>query len=424
MARKNPSGDGETVVHVDGECIVASSITLCDAELALYVGDHAEEDRGGLVKRALRVGLIALRNAGITLNVDYLAREMERLVRRTDESNERAAQALEASLRETFADGDGRLPRTLERFLGKDGMLRRLVSDLFDEERRDSAIGRMRTLLDGYFDGDGAVLSRMLDPRRDDSPLHGFRAEVREALEGMSERLVRLEASRDARAQERERGTAKGIDFEDAVEAALGELLRGSGDLVEGTGSVVGDSVRCRKGDSLITIDPAHTHGQMARVAIEAKSGRVGLDKLCRDLDETRRNRGAAVAVGVYRAGNAPAGCAPFTLHGEHIICEFDPDDPSDPAFGAAIRLARALAMAAVRNGGELLDIAAVRGDLDGIRDQLKAIRSMKAKLSSVANVTLEVRNALDVLREGVLACVTAIEGNLADAGSARSDVA
>src|SRR5207248_4458796 len=115
--------------------------------------------------------------------------------------------------------------------------------------------------------------------------------------------------------------------------------------------------------------------------------------------------------------------CAPFTLHGEHIICEFAPDDPSDPAFGAAIRLARALAIAAVRNGGELLDIAAVRRDLDGIRDQLKAIRGMKAKLSSVANVTLEVRNALDVLREGVLACVTAIEGNLADVNDKR-DVA
>src|SRR5439155_20470378 len=117
MARKNRSGDGEAVVHVDGECIAASNITLCDAELALYVADHAEADRAGLIVRALRVGLIALRNAGITLNVDYLAREMERLVRRTDESNERAAQALETSLRETFADGDGRLPRTLERFL-------------------------------------------------------------------------------------------------------------------------------------------------------------------------------------------------------------------------------------------------------------------------------------------------------------------
>ena len=98
-------------------------------------------------------------------------------------------------------------------------------------------------------------------------------------------------------------------------------------------------------------------------------------------------------------------------------------DCDRDPAFGAAIRLARALAIAAVRNGGELLDIAAVRRDLDGIRDQLKAIRGMKAKLSSVANVTLEVRNALDVLREGVLACVTAIEGNLADVNDKR-DVA
>jgi hypothetical protein len=420
MARKKPSGGGDAAVRIEGECILAGNIRLCDAELALYVSDHAEDDRVGLIERALRVGLIALRNAGVTLNVDLVGREMERLMRRVDESNERAAQALEKTLRETFADGDGRLPRTLERFLGDDGTLRRLVAELFDEERRDSAIGRMRTLLDGVFGGDGSVISRMLDPRRDDSPLHGFRAEIREALEDVSERLVRLEAARDARAEERARGTAKGGDFEDEVEAALGELLAGSGDLVEGTGRVVGDSVCCKKGDSVITIDPSRVHGQTARVAVEAKSGRYPLDKLCRELDDARRNRGAAVAVGVYRTGNAPAGCAPFTLHGEHVICEFDPVDPRDPAFAAAIRLARAIALSSARSGGELLDIAAVRRGLDGIVDQLKVIRSMKAKLSSVSTVTLEVRNALDLLRQGVLDCVAVIESHMMETAEKR----
>ena len=79
---------------------------------------------------------------------------------RTDESHDRAAAALELTLRDTFSAKDGTLPRTLEKFLGVDGTLRRLVDDLFDEERRDSAIGRMRTLLGGYFDGDGAIISR------------------------------------------------------------------------------------------------------------------------------------------------------------------------------------------------------------------------------------------------------------------------
>ncbi len=57
-------------------------------------------------------------------------------------------------LRQNFADGDGRLPRTLERFLGDRGQLRAFVGELFDETKRDSAIGRMRQLLGTYFDGD------------------------------------------------------------------------------------------------------------------------------------------------------------------------------------------------------------------------------------------------------------------------------
>jgi hypothetical protein len=411
-------------VRVEGDHIAVTGLSLYDAELAAYVGDHPEVDRPAVVERGLKVGLIALRNAGVTLNVDFVAREFERLMHRTDESHDRAAAALDVALRETFAAKDGKLPRTLDQFLGENGTLRRLVDDLFDEERRDSAIGRMRTLLSGYFDGDGAIISRMLDPRLAASPLHGFRGEMREMLKDVSDRLIRLEAARDARSDEREKGTAKGLDFEDAVEARLDTLLRGTGDLVEPTGTAVGNSVRSRKGDFLITLDPSSTRGLPVRVAVEAKSGRVGLAKLCRDLDETRRNRDAVVAVAVYRAGNSPAGCAPFTLHGEHIICELDPDDPDDTAFTAAVRLARALALVAVRDHADVVDAAAVRRDLEGIRSQLNAIAGMKSKLTSIATATGDVRNGLDGLRQGVLDRVVAIEGNVADASVGHQDVA
>jgi hypothetical protein len=411
-------------VRIDGDNIAVTGLSLYDAELAAYVGEHPEVDRPAVVERGLKVGLIALRNAGVTLNVDFVAREFERLMHRTDESHERAAAALEDALRDTFGAGNGTLPLTLERFLGDHGTLRRLVDDLFDEERRDSAIGRMRTLLGGYFDGDGAIVSRMLDPRRADSPLHGFRTEMQVLLKDVSDRLVRLEAARDARADERDKGTAKGQDFEDEVEARLALLLRGTGDLVEPTGTAVGNSVRGRKGDFLITLDPSWTRGLPVRVAVEAKSGRVGLAKLCRDLDETRRNRGAVIAVAVYRAGNAPAGCAPFTLHGEHIICEFEPDDPDDTALTAAVRIGRVLALAAVRDRINVVDAAAVRRDLDGIRAQLNTIQGMKAKLTSISTATGDVRNGLDALRQGVIDRVASIEGNVADIAATPREVA
>ena len=92
--------------------------------------------------------------------------EFERLYERMEATNERASEALAKTLRDNFADGDGRLPRTLERFLGDDGKLRKLTHDLFDENSRESAMGRLTELLGKYFDGDGSKLAQLLDPTR------------------------------------------------------------------------------------------------------------------------------------------------------------------------------------------------------------------------------------------------------------------
>src|SRR5215213_8747740 len=103
---------------------------------------------------------------GVTLNVDAVRAEFERFADQSRAANERAAEALESVLRANFADGDGRLPRTLESFLGDRGKLRSMVDELFDPKRRDSAIGQIGSMLETYFDGDGSRLAQLLDPTR------------------------------------------------------------------------------------------------------------------------------------------------------------------------------------------------------------------------------------------------------------------
>ncbi|TMD97391.1 MAG: hypothetical protein E6I76_06065 [Chloroflexi bacterium] len=413
-----------TQVTIEGDRLCADSLCVRDPELVRFVAEHEDADRPALVERALRVGLIALANAGVTVNVDAVQREFAALLERMDRSNEAASEALTTTLRDNFADADGRLPRTLDRFLGERGELRRLTAELFDPERRDSAIGRIRTLLGTYFDGDGALLAQLLDPAREGSPLHGFRDEMREGLERVAERLSNLEAARTARAEERARGTAKGGDFEDHVGHRLAPLARCWGDLLEHTGTTVGAGVRAKTGDYVLQLDPSWTRGVEVRVAIEAKDRRLGLTALARELDGARRNRGAAVAVAVFAPGLAPAGCAPLTLHGQDVICELDPDDPEAPGFEAAIRLARALALVASRQRPATVDVSAVTGQLESVRNRLREIQGMKTKLTSMKGVADDVACALDGLRAGVLDCVIAIEAELATAACADDEAA
>ena len=133
-------------VQVSGEHIVIENLTIADAGLATFMRGRPEADHAALAARAIRIGLIALQDAGASLDVDLVRREFEAMMRQAEALNDRVAAQVDEILRANFADGEGRLPRTLEAFLGDRGELRTFTRDLFDGERRDSAIGRMRLL--------------------------------------------------------------------------------------------------------------------------------------------------------------------------------------------------------------------------------------------------------------------------------------
>src|SRR6185312_2027662 len=177
------------------------------------------------------------------------------MMRQAEQVNERAATALEQTLRANFADGDGRLPRTLEKFLGDRGALKTMVEELFDEKKRDSAIGRIGGMLEKYFDGDASKLAHLLDPTRLHSPMHQFRLEIAAGFKSLEERLVAIEAAAAARGAERARSAAKGADFEALLASMLGELARGAGDLLDTTGLETGTVLKSKKGDFVLTID-------------------------------------------------------------------------------------------------------------------------------------------------------------------------
>ncbi len=401
-------------VAINGDAVSVDRLVVHDAESAAYLSTQPADEWAATCERALKVGLVALSQAGVTINVDYMQRELERVVARMDDTSETAADALATSLRETFGDETGRLPQTMERYFGDRGTLNRLMKDVFDPERRDSAIGRIRALLGDYFDGDSARLATLLNPEREGSPLHGFRTEVREALASIAERMTAAEAARTARSDERSRSAAKGGDFETVVFETLAALARPLGDVVEDTSTSIGDSVRGKKGDLLLHVNPAHTGGVQARVAIELKSGSLGWPKVTAELAGARANRSASVALAVFAPGCAPAGAAPLQLHGEDIVCEFDPESGDTLALETAVRLARSLAQHAGANQVNEIDIAMVRARIDGMRNALNRVRGMKASLTSMTKTAGDVAESLDDLRRDMLDGISGIETELA----------
>ncbi len=411
---------GQAVVAVGPDRLVVERLVIVDPTLAAFVAERPEADRPHVVERAMRIGLLALQDAGTTLDVDVVRHEFEKLLRNAEQTNEKAAAALEQTLRANFADGDGRLPRTLERFLGDRGQLRVFVNELFDESKRDSAIGRMRQLLGTYFDGDASRLAQLLDPARPGAPLNGFRKEVADGFTNVIARIEALQAASEARATERAKSTAKGTDFEDTLESMLADLARGAGDILDRTGTATGDTLRSKKGDFVLTINEAMTRGAEVRIVVEAKDRAISGPKIREELREARRNRTAAIAVAVFSPQHAPTGVAPFDLRGGDVYCVIDPDAPDHATLEAAIRLARLLAVATLDDRDVEIDPAALSASLNGIREQLESIKGLKSQLTSIGNATKAVWTGLDTLRSGVLDRILEAEALLTPGDTTR----
>jgi len=400
-------------VQVSADRIVIDRLVVHDAALAAGLAERPAEDRAAVVEKALRIGLTALQDAGVSVNVDVVRAEFERVLRQTEQVNERAALALEETLRANFADGDGRLPRTLERFLGDRGALRSMVDELFDETRRDSAIGRIGTMLERYFDGDASKLAILLDPTRLHSPMFQFREEISGGFKALEERLVAIEAAAAARGAERARSAAKGADFEAVLDDLLGDLARGAGDLLDRTGTETGALLKSKKGDFVITIDPRVARGADVRIVVEAKDRAMSMRAIRDELRAARENRGAAVGVVVFSPAHAPSGIAPFAIVGGDVYCVVDPLAPEPATLEAAVRLARLLALATLEEHEVDVDAAAIGAALTAIREQLDTVRTLKSQLTSISTATKHIWSGLDTMRSNIIARVSEAESEI-----------
>ena len=400
-------------VRVDGDRIVIERFVLRDPALAAVLEQREPADRPAVIERALKVGLLAIQDVAVSMDVDMVRDEFEKLIKANEQANVRAAEALDQVLRSNFADGDGRLPRTLERFLGDRGQLRAFVGELFDESKRDSAIGRMRTLLGTYFDGDASKLALLLDPTRQHSPMHQFRAEVATAFEKLNERLSAIEAAAAARGAERARSAAKGGDFEDVLEAMLADAARGLGDLVDRTGGEAGEVLRSKKGDFVVTVDPERTGGADLRIVVEAKDRAMSVRSIREELREAKQNRAATIGLVVFSPAHAPQGIAPFDVRAGDVYCVVDPAAPDPAVLEAALRLARLLALTTLREIAAEIDGEAVRAALAAVRAELEVLKGIKATLTSISNSAAGVQGALDRLREAVIARVCEAEAEI-----------
>ncbi len=81
-------------VTIAADRIVVEHLELHDPQLAAFVAERDPGEQPALVERALRIGLMTICNAGVSLTTDVVRTEFTRLSERLETTNARAAEAL------------------------------------------------------------------------------------------------------------------------------------------------------------------------------------------------------------------------------------------------------------------------------------------------------------------------------------------
>ncbi len=139
-----------------------------------------------------------------------------------------------------------------------------------------------------------------------------------QALRLEKEKLEEVEA-------ERERGTAKGRSFEEAVAAAVDEIALAQGDVAEAVGDV--KEATGKVGDVVVAIDACNGPAR-GRIVIEAKDSRLSKPKALEELDRAIAERSADFAVLVVPTDEElPAKLEPLReYNGDKMVVALDPE--------------------------------------------------------------------------------------------------
>lgn len=386
-------------VSVDAETdeVQIANLTVHDDELAAYLGEKGDEERGEWAERAFQIGARTLQLSETSKDLEHVKREFEQM--RTDLEGELGD--VRDDLDDRFGDG-GDLDSALDEYLGDDGTLRDHLDGAFGEE------GEFVERLNDELGEDGERIQDALDPDRDGTPTARLESRITNAIERLRAEI----AEERGRETERQQSYKKGGDFEETVGDILGSITRQTSDTYEFTGETVGQIQDAKVGDFVYEIG-----GTAKRVAIEAKTEYEGVDDIQSEMERAIENRDADYGVFVVDELTSLPRTKVGWFHEfdrDFVTVALSEDGESDlePAFlRFAVNWAQVRALHDAEAAGDELDAARVRSEAEAIDEKIDRFAQVRTKCTSIEDAVDDIRQELDDIEaeiEDRLAAVTA----------------
>jgi len=420
-------------VRVIGDRVAIDGLVVEDEAAVRLVRTREEhgDDPVKTVRDAVEIGARVLDREQAGANAEFVKTEFEKASREVQHEFSEQARTIYKSFEDQFAavfgEQDGQLAKELERRFGDGSAV--------------SVQNRIRDAVSETLAKSREELVRQFSSSDERNPLADFKAsamdQIRQAalrsdatqralLEKMAELEKQLQALRlekeklDEVEAERERGTAKGRTFEEAVADAVdaialtqGDVAEAVGDLKEATGKV---------GDVVVAIDACNGPAR-GRIVIEVKDRqRLSATKALQELDRAMGERSADFAVMVVPAEEkVPAKMEPLReYNGDKLVVAFDPDSGSLP-LELGYRLARARVLMK-RSDTEGIDAGAVADAAERALAALAEERNIKQQLTGAKTSIDKAREYVEAMSARVRALLQEIDALVRPADAQGAD--
>jgi len=375
-----------------GDRLVVDGLVVEDECAVRLVREREQngDDPVRVVRDAVEIGARVLDREQTGANTEFVKAEFEKASRDVQqEFTDKArtiAEFFEAQFAAVFGEDDGQLAKELERRFGDGSAIsvqnrvREAVAETLTKSREDlvrqfSAADERNPLADFK---SAAVREIQQAASRSDATQRALLTklgELQKELQGLRDEKEKLEEVE----AERERGTAKGRSFEEAVFEAVDRIAAAQGDDAEAVGDV--REATGKVGDIVVSLDACNGPAR-GRVVFEAKDRRLSRPAALAELDKAMAERSADFAVLVVPTEEeVPAKLEPLReYNGDKVVVALDPDSGT-LALELGYRLARARVLMK-RSDADGIDAGELRSTIERALAALAEERKIKQQLT------------------------------------------
>lgn len=171
----------EEITLDDSSNRIFAHVIVDDKEIYDMLGNKNTEERIDLIKRSIKIGVIALKNATITVDTNYVQKEVERLIVDIDDNLKKnlGKEGMKGELEKTFGE-NGYLENRLKEIFREHG---KTIADIFREDNISSPMYKIKRFMEENSKQIDNNIYRMLDPGNKDSLLFRLKEDITKKIE-------------------------------------------------------------------------------------------------------------------------------------------------------------------------------------------------------------------------------------------------